>query len=65
MFSDNDGMIGSKNKLMEEKCWHSRTKEKMPAAQNKVKAARPLSTKKGSKEVSDNKQRKLHEPSCF
>jgi hypothetical protein len=57
-------MIGSRNKLMEEKSWHSSTKEKMPA-QNKVKAARPPCKKKGSKEASDNKstlkQRKLHE----
>ncbi|XP_059433667.1 uncharacterized protein LOC132166798 [Corylus avellana] len=61
---DNDGMIGSRKKLMEEKSWHSSTNGKMQG-QNKVKAARPLSKKKGSKEVSDNKsslkQRKLHE----
>ncbi|KAK9993349.1 hypothetical protein SO802_023052 [Lithocarpus litseifolius] len=67
---DNDGMIGSWNKLMEEKYSDYSIKKKMQAqtkvVHNQVKAARPLNTKKVSHGVSDDKsgpkQRKLHEP---
>nr|POE76444.1 hypothetical protein CFP56_56201 [Quercus suber] len=47
---DNDGMIGSRNKLMEEKSSDYSTKKKMQAqtkvVHNQVKAARPLNYQK-------------------
>ncbi|XP_042974271.1 uncharacterized protein LOC122305793 isoform X3 [Carya illinoinensis] len=58
---DNDGMIGSINKLMEDRSLDHSKKERMalPAqiktVHNQVKAAVPLNTRKGSKEVSDRK----------
>ncbi|KAM3683378.1 hypothetical protein ACJW31_12G142700 [Castanea mollissima] len=67
---DNDGMIGSRNKLMEKRSSDYSIKKKMQAqtkaVHNQVKAARPLNTKKVSHGVSDDKsgpkQRKLNEP---
>lgn len=56
--SDNDGMIGSRNRFLEEKSSKS-TKVKLPAQakvmDNQVKAARLLNTKEGSKEISEDK----------
>ena len=56
----NDGLIGSRNKLMEEKSSEYGIRKKTQAkklrcAHNQVKAARPMNTKKGSKVVSDDK----------
>lgn len=61
MSSDNDGMIGSINKLMEDRSLDHSKKEKMPlpaqikTVHNQVKAAVSLNTRKGSKGVSDRK----------
>ncbi|XP_018827145.1 uncharacterized protein LOC108995926 isoform X1 [Juglans regia] len=58
---DNDGMIGSINKLMEDRSLDHSKKEKKPlpaqikTVHNQVKAAVSLNTRKGSKEVSDRK----------
>ncbi|KAB1208776.1 hypothetical protein CJ030_MR6G006794 [Morella rubra] len=55
---DNDGMIGSRNRFLEDKSSKS-IKVKLPAQakimDNQVKAARLLNTKEGSKEISEDK----------
>lgn len=56
--SDNDGMIGSRNRFLEDKSSKS-IKVKLPAQakvmDNQVKAARLLNTKECSKEISEDK----------
>lgn len=61
MSLDNDGMIGSINKLMEDRSLDHSKIENMPlpsqikTMHNQVKATVVLNTIKGSKEVSDRK----------
>lgn len=55
---DNDGMIGSRNRFLEDKSSKS-IRVKLPAQakvmDNQVKTARLLNTKEGSKEISEDK----------